>query len=104
MNFNTNCKKLLIKISTCRKQIAGYLHTKMESVAPNLTTLIGDQVGARLISKAGSLTNLAKYPASTLQILGMYFWWLLHRKLRIILTTLKILHKHSIYPLYPLSQ
>lgn len=28
------------------------------------------QVGARLISHAGSLTNLAKYPASTVQILG----------------------------------
>lgn len=28
------------------------------------------QVAARLISQAGSLTNLAKYPASTLQILG----------------------------------
>merc|ERR1711935_80789 len=31
---------------------------------------IGDVVGARLISDAGSLTNLAKYPASTVQILG----------------------------------
>jgi len=39
-------------------------------VAPNLATLIGDIVGARLISHAGSLTNLAKYPASTVQILG----------------------------------
>ncbi|KAI4460476.1 nucleolar protein 5 nucleolar protein nop5 nop58 [Holotrichia oblita] len=29
-----------------------------------------EQVGARLISHAGSLTNLAKYPASTVQILG----------------------------------
>jgi hypothetical protein len=27
-------------------------------------------VGARLISHAGSLTSLAKYPASTVQILG----------------------------------
>merc|ERR1712070_1204769 len=27
-------------------------------------------VGARLISHAGSLTNLSKYPASTVQILG----------------------------------
>jgi len=36
----------------------------------NLATLIGDTVGARLISHAGSLTNLAKYPASTVQILG----------------------------------
>jgi len=32
--------------------------------------LIGEMVGARLISHAGSLTNLAKCPASTLQILG----------------------------------
>ena len=41
-----------------------------QQVAPNLATLIGDIVGARLISHAGSLTNLAKYPASTVQILG----------------------------------
>merc|ERR1712086_852805 len=38
--------------------------------APNLATLIGEMVGARLISHAGSLTSLAKYPASTVQILG----------------------------------
>jgi nucleolar protein 56 len=42
----------------------------MHIVAPNLGALIGDLVGARLISHAGSLTNLAKYPASTVQILG----------------------------------
>lgn len=42
----------------------------MNQVAPNLAALIGDTVGARLISKAGSLTNLSKYPASTVQILG----------------------------------
>lgn len=42
----------------------------METVAPNLSTLIGDTVAARLIQKAGSLTSLAKCPASTVQILG----------------------------------
>jgi RNA processing factor Prp31 len=42
----------------------------MQDVAPNLAVLIGEMVGARLISHAGSLTNLAKYPASTVQILG----------------------------------
>lgn len=60
----------VVALHNYRKQIAEYLHSKMNSVAPNLTVLIGDQVGARLISKAGSLTSLAKYPASTLQILG----------------------------------
>jgi hypothetical protein len=38
--------------------------------APNLAALIGEVVGARLISHAGSLVNLAKAPASTIQILG----------------------------------
>ena len=33
---------------------------KMHAVAPNLSTLIGESVGARLIAHAGSLTNLAK--------------------------------------------
>ena len=35
-----------------------------------LFVLTGETIGARLISHAGSLTNLAKYPASTVQILG----------------------------------
>ena len=53
-----------------RKELTTYLQDKMSCVAPNLAALIGDTVGARLISHAGSLTNLAKYPASTVQILG----------------------------------
>merc|ERR1739838_1251718 len=40
------------------------------AIAPNLTAMVGDIVGARLISHAGSLLNLAKHPASTVQILG----------------------------------
>ncbi|KAK0082643.1 hypothetical protein PV325_010055 [Microctonus aethiopoides] len=60
----------VIALADYRKQLAEYLRAKMSSVAPNLATLIGDQVGARLIAHAGSLTNLAKYPASTVQILG----------------------------------
>ncbi|KAF2702672.1 Nop domain-containing protein [Pleomassaria siparia CBS 279.74] len=57
-------------LAAYRKQLSGYLSSRMNTVAPNLAALIGDTVGARLISKAGSLTNLSKYPASTVQILG----------------------------------
>merc|ERR1719201_1678648 len=60
----------VIKLAEYRKSLQDYLHNKMRVVAPNLQSLIGDQVAARLISHAGSLTNLAKYPASTVQILG----------------------------------
>ena len=42
----------------------------MAAVAPNLTVLVGELVGARLIAHVGSLINLAKAPASTIQILG----------------------------------
>merc|ERR1712066_851027 len=60
----------VIKLSAMRKTLHDYLKAKMDLVAPNLSTLIGEIIGARLISHAGSLTNLAKYPASTVQILG----------------------------------
>merc|ERR1719453_2899981 len=60
----------VVKLSTMRTKLHEYLVKKMKTVAPNLAALIGEAVGARLISHAGSLTNLAKYPASTVQILG----------------------------------
>lgn len=46
-----------------RAQLSGYLSARMAAIAPNLTTLVGDLVGARLIAHAGSLMNLAKSPA-----------------------------------------
>jgi len=62
--------KRVIGLVEYRKRLHDYLQSKMGQVAPNLQALIGDLVGARLIAHAGSLTNLAKYPASTVQILG----------------------------------
>lgn len=60
----------MISLAQYRKQLYSYLEEKMATVAPNLSTLIGETVAARLIQKAGSLTTLAKCPASTVQILG----------------------------------
>jgi len=60
----------VISLAEYKKNVYNYLVKKMNDCAPNLTALIGEQVGARLISHAGSLTNLAKAPASTVQILG----------------------------------
>jgi len=60
----------VIEISSYRSQLYDYLRSRMMAMAPNLTVLVGELVGARLISHAGSLINLAKHPASTVQILG----------------------------------
>merc|ERR1712173_395113 len=60
----------VIGITEYRKELSTYLRSKMSVVAPNLAGLIGEIIGARLMGHAGSLTNLAKCPASTVQILG----------------------------------
>ncbi|CAD7935315.1 unnamed protein product [Amoebophrya sp. A120] len=65
-NFATQ----VVELAAMRQMLTYYLKRKMDIVAPNLASLVGEHVGARLISHAGSLTNLAKYPASTVQILG----------------------------------
>lgn len=65
-----NFARQLVSMFEQRLRLAQYLSGKMSIVAPNLAALIGNTVGARLIAHAGSLTNLAKYPASTVQILG----------------------------------
>lgn len=60
----------VIEITEYRSQLYDYLKNRMMAIAPNLTVMVGELVGARLISHAGSLLNLAKHPASTVQILG----------------------------------
>ena len=60
----------VVQFTEYRTQLANYLTARMTAIAPNLTTLVGDLVGARLIAHAGSLMSLSKNPASTIQILG----------------------------------
>jgi len=69
MNIQHLCTQITT-ISEYRTQLYEYLKNRMNAIAPNLTILVGELVGARLIAHAGSLINLAKYPSSTVQILG----------------------------------
>ena len=69
MNIEAFSKKATMLVNY-RSVLFEYLTKKMAMIAPNLCSLVGEIVGARLISHAGSLINLAKYPASTIQILG----------------------------------
>ena len=49
------------QLAEYRESLAEYLKNRMNAVAPNLTIMLGELVGARLISHAGSIVNLAKY-------------------------------------------
>lgn len=53
-----------------RTRLTEYIRNRMRAIAPSLTTLVGDVVGARLLAHAGSIVTLARYPASTIQIIG----------------------------------
>ncbi|KAH6830556.1 NOP56-like pre RNA processing ribonucleoprotein [Perilla frutescens var. hirtella] len=68
-NIKDLCDQVL-SLSEYRAQLYDYLKSRMNTIAPNLTALVGELVGARLIAHGGSLLNLAKQPGSTVQILG----------------------------------
>jgi len=68
-NILTLCERV-IELTEYRASRAEYLKLRMNAIAPNLTYMVGELVGARLISHAGSLMSLAKHPSSTVQILG----------------------------------
>lgn len=63
------CKNVL-SLYELRQTLETYIDAAMEEVAPNVKAITGSLLGARLIALAGGLTNLAKMPASTLQVLG----------------------------------
>jgi len=63
------CKNTL-ELYDGRQTLEKYADSVMDEVAPNIRALVGSLLGARLIALAGGLTNLAKLPASTVQVLG----------------------------------
>lgn len=63
------CRNML-SLYELRQSLETYMDKAMEEVAPNTKALIGSLLGARLIAISGGLTNLARKPASTIQVLG----------------------------------
>ena len=61
---------IALQLYDLRSQLESYIGRVMKEVAPNVTELVGPLLGARLISLAGSLEDLATMPASTIQVLG----------------------------------
>ena len=67
--IQTLCKDIL-SLYKLRDSLEKYLDSTMEEVAPNIKFIVGSLLGARLIAVSGGLINLAKRPASTIQVLG----------------------------------
>jgi nucleolar protein 58 len=73
-NITMLCDQV-IALGEFRKRLSDYLRARMNAIAPNLTVLVGELVGARLIAHAGSLVSLSKQPGSTIQVQKFCFKW-----------------------------
>jgi len=60
----------VLELYSLREAAEKYTDKIMAEVAPNMTTVLGAVLSAKLISIAGGLENVAKMPSSTLQVLG----------------------------------
>lgn len=60
----------IILMTEFKNNLTFYLKQKLNFIVPNLVTLLGESTTSILITKAGSLSNLVKYPSSTIQLLG----------------------------------
>lgn len=67
--IQTLCRSIL-NLYEMRQDLEKYMDKVMSDVAPNMMSLVGSLLGARLIAIAGGLANLARLPASTIQVLG----------------------------------
>ena len=60
----------VLELYGLREAAEKYTDKIMGEVAPNMTSVLGAVLSAKLISIAGGLENVAKMPSSTLQVLG----------------------------------
>lgn len=58
------------RLAGVRSRLMREVSARADEVLPNVSALIGGLVAARLLSRAGGLSTLARMPGSTIQVLG----------------------------------
>lgn len=70
MEWLRDVSATVLQLYKLRETAEKYTDKIMAEVAPNMTSVLGAILSAKLISMGGSVENIAKMPASTLQVLG----------------------------------
>ncbi len=60
----------ILDLFTERKRLETYITEETQKIAPNICSLLGAVLSARVMSSAGGLEELARLPSSTIQVLG----------------------------------
>lgn len=63
------CERALA-LDVTKRSLLAFVESRMASIAPNLSAVVGTQVAAQLLGAAGGLAALAGLPACNLQVLG----------------------------------
>ena len=63
------CHEILL-LNEHKIEILKYLESRIKIVAPNVCEIIGPKVTSKLVSTVGGIAELAKIPASNIQVLG----------------------------------
>ncbi|KAL1194611.1 putative U4PU6 small nuclear ribonucleoprotein Prp31 [Cardamine amara subsp. amara] len=59
-----------LDLDNARRKVLDFVESKMGSIAPNLSAIVGSSVAAKLMGTAGGLSALAKMPACNVQLMG----------------------------------
>lgn len=60
----------IVLLNDKKMQILQYLESRIRIVAPNICEIIGPKITSKLVSTAGGINELAKIPASNIQVIG----------------------------------
>jgi nucleolar protein 56 len=92
----TELAKTITSLYALRESQSQYLESMIKKTYPNMYAITGSQIGAKLISLAGSFEKLAKFPASTIQLLGAEEALFRHLKTGAKSPKYGILHEHPL--------
>ena len=60
----------LLKMESVRKSLLKYIESRMDTLAPNVTALVGVEVASQLVGAAGGILQLSRIPAGNIQVIG----------------------------------
>ena len=92
----TELAKTITSLYTLRESQSQYLELLIKKSYQNMYAITGSQIGAKLISFAGGFERLAKFPASTIQLLGAEEALFRHLKTGAKSPKYGILHEHPL--------
>ncbi|MFC1733950.1 NOP5/NOP56 family protein [candidate division KSB1 bacterium] len=86
--------KNLSGVYKLKKKQTDYLEKMMKSYCPNIQTIAGTLIAAKLLEKAGSLKKLVGFPSSTIQVLGAEEAFFRHMRTGAKMPKYGYLHEH----------